>query len=126
MNEERLIMIGLIIAAIVIFIIGIFIGGNINKEPEVKECPVPEVKECKEVICPGPEIITRNVTIYKEVNTTCQGSYVLGLIKQIKRCEANQENYWNSSICYYDLNQSNIELRQCKEEMCDEYNSSWC
>ncbi len=93
--------------------------------------------------------ITRNITINRTINNTiyiynttieqcnitCKNcppcseynrDYVLSLIRQLKRLEENQDKYWNNTECYDDLNHTDIELKECKAELCNEWNSSWC
>jgi len=68
-----------------------------------------------------------NTTIEPCNETLYNRDYVLGLIRQLKHYEEQQDIYYNynDTNCFYDLNQSNIELNKCKHELCYE-NSSWC
>ena len=94
---------------------------------------------------PSIVYVDRNNTIYKDniiyinntINNTMPGcdlnassnynrDYVLNLIRQIKRCEANQDKFFNSSDCEDELNQTEHRLEQAENELCDEWNSSWC
>lgn len=97
----------------------------------------------KEIIVEKEVIINRtinntqyiNITTIEPCNLTCQDcppyseynrDYVLGLIRQLKKYEVRQDRCWNTSECYDDLNKSNFKLEECKEELCDNWNSSWC
>lgn len=66
-----------------------------------------------------------NITCPK-INTSYNRDYVLGLIRQLKRLEKNQDRYWNNTECFDDLNRTTNELDECKQELCNEWNSSWC
>jgi len=52
--------------------------------------------------------------------------YVLGLIRQLKKYEKQQDLYFNNSDCYDNLNRTETELKECEYIMCREWNSSWC
>ncbi len=97
---------------------------------------------------PNPIIIERNITINRTItntiyitNTTIEPcnvtepeidttiydrQYVLGLIRQLKHYEEQQDLYFNDSECSWKLNQSNIRREKAEEELCDNHNSSWC
>ncbi len=100
---------------------------------------------------PNPIIIERNITVEKIVynntieyinittpcNITCptledcpssgfNREYTLSLIRRVKFLEGRQDLYWNNSECSWELNKSNVELKECEEELCDNWNSSWC
>ena len=98
--------------------------------------------------CSNPTVITINRTInhtiYKNntiyindtvpcnitepiINTTIYDrDYVLGLIRQLKKYENQQDLYLNNSDCYDDLNRTETKLDVCEDIMCREWNSSWC
>ena len=66
--------------------------------------------------------------ITREINTTIYDrQYVLGLIRQLKHYEKQQDDYYNhnETDCQYDLNQSDIKLYKAVNELC-QINSSWC
>jgi len=97
---------------------------------------------------PNPIIIERNITTYINrtinntiyindtvlcnitepiINTTIYDrDYVLGLIRQLKKYENQQDLYLNNSDCYDDLNRTETKLDICEDVMCREWNSSWC
>ena len=60
------------------------------------------------------------------VFSICDRDYVLGLIRQLKHYERTQDRFINHSDCFDTLNNTKIELEECKEELCIEWNSSWC
>lgn len=60
------------------------------------------------------------------INTTYDRSYTLELIRRIKFLEGQQDKYFNDSECNDDLNRTETELEECEEELCDNWNSSWC
>ncbi len=76
--------------------------------------------------------ITINNTVPCEVCKNCSPcseynrDYVLSLIRQLKHYEKQQDKYWNNTECFDDLNNTNKELIECKGELCNEWNSSWC
>jgi len=96
---------------------------------------------------PNPIIIERNITTYINrtinntiyindtvpcnitepiINTTIYDrDYVLGLIRQLKKYENQQDLYLNNSDCYDDLNRTETKLDICEDELCG-FNSSWC
>ena len=98
--------------------------------------------------CTNPTVIYRNNTINKTIylnrtiiinntipcnitepiiNTTIYDrDYVLGLIRQLKKYENQQDLYFNDSDCYDDLNRTETKLDVCEDIMCREWNSSWC
>ena len=115
------------ITLMAVFFIGLLLMPNEVKEIEV---PVYINRTINNTI-----YIYNTTTIYfNETNITCElcsdgqykTSYVLGLIRQIKRMEKQQDKYFNDSNCNDDLNHTNIELDRCKEEMCLWHNISWC
>lgn len=99
---------------------------------------------------PDPIMIERNITINRTVylnntivinntipcdvcancseieSTVYDRQYVLGLIRQLKYYEKQQGLYFNDSECYWELNQSNFKLEKAEEELCLNWNSSWC
>ena len=95
---------------------------------------------------PNPIIIERNITTYINrtinhtitINNTCNitepiinttiydRDYVLGLIRQLKKYENQQNLYFNNSDCYDDLNKTQTELYKATNELCNEWNHSWC
>jgi len=97
---------------------------------------------------PEPIIIERNITIYKynttyrnitsvmpcnlscpepDINTTIYDrDYVLGLIRQLKKYEKQQDRFINQSDCMWRLNKTKKELEACEEVMCYNWNISWC
>ncbi len=99
--------------------------------------------------CSNPTVITINRTINKtiylnrtiiinntipcnitklepEINISFDRSYTLELIRRIKFLEGRQDLYWNDTECHYDLNRTEVRLEECEEELCNEWNSSWC
>ena len=104
---------------------------------------------CLLLIGCSPIIIERNNTINRTINHTiyrnntiiipCNQTepeidttiydrdYVLGLIRQLKHYEKQQDDYYNynDTNCLYDLNQSNIKRTKAENELC-QWNSSWC
>ncbi len=68
--------------------------------------------------CNNTEI---NVTIYDR-------AYVLGMIRQLKRYEDQQDTYYNynETDCMWELNQSNIKREKAELELCVFWNMSWC
>jgi len=99
----------------------------LDKEPEVIE---------KEII--KEKIVYRNITIKEPCNLTCEPCIdnltiystevprEIQLIKRIKFLENQQNKYFNDSECNDNLNKTEKKLDDCKEELCDEWNSSWC
>lgn len=62
-----------------------------------------------------------------EINTTVYDrQYVLGLIRQLKHYEKQQDTYFNDSECSWELNQSNIKREKAENALCNNWNSSWC
>ncbi len=51
--------------------------------------------------------------------------YINGLRIEAKRCERNL-TFNNLSECNDNLNITEIELKDCKKELCNEWNNSWC
>ncbi len=97
----------------------------------------------KPIECENNTIIINNtvnntITIYNEtikyVNITCNKTYEykgtttreLELIRRISFLENQQDKYWNYSECDWELNNTEKELEDCEEELCDNWNSSWC
>jgi len=101
--------------------------------------------------CTNPQVIyknnTINITIYKnntvyinnittvtepcnhtcpESNISYDRSYTLELIRRIKFLEGQTNIYFNDTECSWELNQSNVKLKECEDVMCDNWNSSWC
>ena len=100
--------------------------------------------------CSNPTVITINRTInhtiYKnntiyinntiiepcnvtgpEINISFDRSYTLELIRRIKYLEGQQNKYFNNnSDCDWELNQSNIRRKKAEDELCDNWNSTWC
>ena len=92
--------------------------------------------------CANPTVITINrtinYTIYKNntiyindtvpcnitepiINTTIYDrDYVLGLIRQLKRYENQQNLYFNNSDCYDNINRTETKLKECEDIMCRE------
>jgi len=99
------------------FIIGmmIFIGCTrteyiektiINNTVEIKEIKIPcnlTCPECKE-------------------NKTRE----LELIRRLKFLEGQTDKYFNDTECLDSLNKTENKLDRCEEEICDNWNSSWC
>ncbi len=84
-----------------------------------------------------PVIINNTITINNtipynltcpesEINTSFDRSYTLELIRRIKFLEGRQDLYWNDTECHYDLNTTEVKLKECEDVMCNEWNSSWC
>ncbi len=84
---------------------------------------------------------TTNNTIYRDrVNQTvcdpciqqpCRTGgysriYVNSLLREIKILQWNQDKFWNYSDCLVDLNNSQDNYMKAKEELCNEWNASWC
>ncbi len=64
-----------------------------------------------------------------EINTTIYDrDYVLGMIRQLKRYEDQQDTYYNynETDCMWELNQSNIKREKAELELCVFWNMSWC
>ncbi len=101
--------------------------------------------------CTNPDVIYINRTIYNDscipiiinntiietCNITCpvledcpstgfNRDYTLSLIQRVKFLEGRQDLYWNDTECHYDLNRTEFKLEECEEEICDNWNSSWC
>lgn len=53
-------------------------------------------------------------------------NYTLGLIRQLKRYERNQDKYFNDSECIEELNQTKIKLNATVWELCHNWNVTWC
>ena len=66
-----------------------------------------------------------NVTEPEINSTVYDRQYVLGLIRQLKYYEKQQDIYFNDSECSWELNQSNIKRKKAEDELCG-WNSSWC
>jgi len=93
----------------------------------------------KEIIVEKEVIINRTIYVNNTIyindtvpcNITCpepedNNTYNrLELIRRLEYLEGQQDLYFNDSECAWELNQSNIELEECKNELC-EFNSSWC
>lgn len=60
-----------------------------------------------------------NNTINTIIVNQSNSSYIIGLIKQIKRLEKQQDKYYNSNIsdCVDDLNSCSVELEDLKEKI---------
>jgi len=118
---------------ILILLIGILlIGCSTYKEllPE-QEPQIIREEVIKEVI--KEKIIYRNTTIpcnitpeCPEYNYTSSTNRELELIRRIKFLEGQQDKFINHSDCFDDLNKTKIKLEDCEEELCYEWNSSWC
>ena len=50
----------------------------------------------------------------------------LELLRRVKFLEGQTDKYWNDSECHWELNKTKNELNGCEEELCNEWNSSWC
>ncbi len=78
------------------------------------------------------QYINNTIEINKTCNTTVKYEYKgtttreLELIRRIRFLENQQDKYWNYSECDWELNESNKDLKECEEEICDNWNSSWC
>ena len=90
--------------------------------------------------------VDRNITVYKNQTTYLNGTeciceevlceenttsgyskaYVLNLIRQIRVCDKHTDNYGNSNETLADLNTCIDKLEDCENELCNEWNSSWC
>ena len=131
--NKTIVVIGLYIIILTVLIIGC------TKE----ECPITECDVCEECeICTEcSDCIECNVTECEECEKgNYDKSYVMGLIREAKKCERSLY-YYNLSDCHYELNRTNqqldrcedetdidnvtIELRECEDRLCDT-NSSWC
>jgi len=126
-----------IIFVIVIFFLGIcfalvsvLTGCTMYDEVLDKEDPKPEVIE-KEVI---KEVIKEKI-VYRDRNITNECPVYnnntprereLELIRRLRYHEEQQNLYFNDSECNWELNQSNKELEKCENELCYEWNESWC
>ena len=87
-----------------------------------------------------PEVITKEVIkekiIYKDRNITIPCNITcpetdcpadkLELIRRISFLESQTDKYWNNSDCFDELNTTKVKLEDCEEELCYEWNSSWC
>ncbi len=75
--------------------------------------------------------ITINNTIIEKCNTTFNDKWdisksrELELIRRIRFCEDQRDEYWSDEDCRYDLNETTHDLDYCEEVLC-EWNSSWC
>ena len=78
-----------------------------------------------------------NNTIIEPCNLTCPAledchssgfnrEYTLSLIRRVKFLEGREDLYWNDTECHYDLNRTEAKLEECEEELCGNWNSSWC
>ena len=104
-----------------------------DQEPEVIEKEV-----IKEVIKEKIIYKDRNITIpCNTTNVTCPECIIynstynpkereLKLIRRISFLEGQQDKYWNYSECDWELNRSEVKLKECEDELCFEWNSSWC
>jgi len=52
--------------------------------------------------------------------------YTLSLIRRVKFLEGNQDKFINHSDCFDELNKTKIELDRCKDDLCSNWNVSWC
>ena len=133
------ILIGLLALVVLGVFISILAGCSTYKEildePEQK----PEVIT-KEVIKEKIVYRDRNITIPCEniteiINITCPkyqyetanpSSREIELIRRIRFLESQTDKYFNDSDCNDELNETKVKLEDCEEELCYEWNSSWC
>ena len=110
----------------------LLMGCSIYKEVIDEE---PQMIIEKEVIKEKIVYIDRNITI--PCNVTCSEEDVelmnkfssdreLELIRRLKFLEGQTDKYFNDTECRDELNETNVKLEDCEEELCDEWNSSWC
>lgn len=59
-------------------------------------------------------------------NDTTLGASKLELIRRIQWLESQQTKYFNNSFCDDELNTTEVKLSKATEELCNEWNSSWC
>jgi len=74
-------------------------------------------------------ITTRTIIVQNNSNCSSPDNYSynrFALIRQLKRCEANEVLYSNHSDCFTELNSTSIDLQECEDYVCREFNSSWC
>ena len=126
---------------IILLSLVLLVGCSLYEETlPVEEQPTPE-PIIKEVIVYRDRNITINISpscptnITEIINITCP-KYQYGsehstereleLIRRLKFLENNQNKYFNDSECNDDLNKTRVELNECKNELCNEWNSSWC
>jgi len=43
--------------------------------------------------------------------------YILGLIRQIKRCEERELKYWNATECWWEVEAMNRSLVKCNDSL---------
>ena len=67
--------------------------------------------------------LTNTTVKYEYKGTTTRE---LELIRRISYLEGQQDKYWNYSECDWELNKTEKDLEECKGEICDNWNSSWC
>jgi len=116
---------------IILLTLILLMGCSTYREILDEEEPQPQIIE-KEII--KEKIVYRNITIKEPCNLTCPECPVytgtkereLELIRRLKFLEGQQDKYFNDSECNDELNKTNKELEECKEELCYEWNSSWC
>ena len=109
----------------------LLMGCSTYKEILDQEEPKPQLIE--EVIKEKIVYIDRNITIkepcnitQQECNYTSSISRKLELIRRIQFLEGQQNKFINHSDCFDVLNKTEVKLEECEEELCDEWNISWC
>jgi len=111
-----------------VYVIIINTGCTFVKELLLEE--EPQVIE-KEVIKEKIVYRDRNVTIPCDETpppTIYNGSKAreLELIRRLKFLEGQTDKYFNDSECNDNLNKTKDRLDKCENELCVEWNSSWC
>jgi len=98
-----------------------------KEEPELKIIEKEIIKE--KIIYRDRNIIipcnATNITKCPEYNYTTTNREI-ELIRRIRLLENQQDRFINHSDCFDDLNKTKKKLEDCKDELCGEWNSSWC